>query len=536
MSLRERAARYRGFEADGDERPRAALVLLAAGIAAAVLSPMLWILARAARVGLGEALATLTSGGNADVLVNSVALVASVTAGSLLLGVPLAILTAGSDLPLRRFWTVVAALPLVVPSYIGAFAYVSAFGPHGVLTDVLAPFGVERVPEIYGFTGATLVLTLFVYPYVFLTTRAALLSLDGRLVEAARTLDHGRLSAFRRVVLPQLVPGISAGALLVALYALSDFGTPAIMRFEVFTRAIYVESNAFNPEAAALLSLQLVVVTAAILALESQVGADAETRIGAAGRPGTLELGAWKLPAVAFCAAVAFVTLAVPLGILVMWLVRPATGFGGGFAFEPTYALNSVTVSAVAALACVLAALPVGYLSARSDGRVARLSDRATYVGYAVPGVVLGFALVSASQEVSALYQSIPVLLFAYVVRFLPQAVGTVRSSVLQVDSGLVEAARTLDHTPTAAFRRVTLPLIVPGIVAGAALVFLTTMRELPATLMLHPTNFETIVTYIWLVRGAGYYGQAAVPALVLVGVSGLSMLIILAKERYDVE
>ncbi len=534
MSLRERAARYRGFEADDDERPPAALVLLAAGVAAAVLSPMLWVFARAARVGLEDALATLTSGGNLDILLNSVALVASVTAGSLLLGVPLAVLTAGSDLPLRRFWTVVSALPLVVPSYIGAFAYVSAFGPHGVLTDALAPLGVERIPEIYGFAGTTLVLTLFVYPYVFLTTRAALLSLDGRLVEAARTLDHGRLSAFRRVVFPQLVPGISAGALLVALYALSDFGTPAIMQFEVFTRAIYVESNAFNPGTAALLSLQLVVVTVAVLALESRVGADAATRVGAGGNPGTLELGAWRYPATAFPAAVAFMALAVPLGVLLMWLVRPSTGFGGGFSFEWTYAFNTVVVSGAAALACVLAALPVGYLSARSDGAVARLADRATYVGYAVPGVVLGFALVSASQEVPALYQSIPVLLFAYVVRFLPQAVGTVRSSVLQVDSGLVEAARTLDHTPTAAFRRVTLPLIVPGVVAGAALVFLTTMRELPATLMLHPTDFKTIVTYIWLVRGAGYYGQAAVPALVLVGISGLSMVVILARERYD--
>lgn len=534
MSVRERIGRHAAFEGDG-EGPATVVVLLAAAVAAAVLSPLLWILARAANVGLGPALSTLASAGNLDILLNSVALVASVTVGSLLLGVPLAVLTAGSDLPFRRFWTLTAALPLVIPSYIGAFAVVSAFGPHGVLSDLLAPLGIARIPTIYGFVGASLVLTLFVYPYVFLTTRASLLSLDGRLVEAARTLNHGRLSAFRRVVLPQLAPGIAAGSLLVALYALSDFGTPAIMRFDVFTRAIYVEANAFNPGVAALLSVQLLVVTLAVFALESRIGDDSGTEVGAAARPGTFELGAWKLPAVLFCAAVAFVTLVVPLGILVWWLVRPASGYGGGFEFQWTYAFNTLAVAGAAALACVLAGLPVGYLSAESDSRLARVIDRATYVGYAVPGIVLGFALISASQSVSALYQSIPVLLFAYAVRFLPQAVGAIRSSALQVDAGLVEAARTLDHPPASAFRRVTLPLIAPGIAAGAALVFLTTMRELPATLMLRPTGFETIVTHIWLVTGAGYYGQAAVPALVLVGVSGLSMLVILARERYDV-
>lgn len=535
MSLQERITQYDGFET-GEDDPATALVLLSGAIAATVLSPVLWIFIRAGRVGFEEALVTLTSGKNIAILFNSVTLVASVTACSLLLGVPLAILTTGSDLPLRRFWTVTAALPLVIPSYIGAFAFVSAFGPHGVLTTVLAPIGIERIPEIYGYPGATLVLGLFVYPYVFLTTRAALLSLDGQLIEAARTLNHGRLSAFRRIVLPQLIPGISAGALLVALYTLSDFGTPAIMRYKVFTQAIYVESNAFNPEMAALLSLQLVVVTVAILALESQLGDASETRIGAGGQVGTFELGAWKLPAVAFCAMVAFLTLVVPLGILLLWLVRPETSYGGGFTFEWAFVFNTVVVASVAAIACVLAALPVGYLSARIDTRFPRLVNRATYVGYAVPGIVLGFALVSASQAIPMLYQSIPILLFAYVVRFLPQAVGTVRSSILQVDSGLVEAARTLDHSPSSAFRHVTLPLIFPGIAAGAALVFLTTMRELPATLLLHPTGFRTIVTHIWLVTGAGYYGQAAVPALVLVGVSSLSMVIILAKERYNVE
>ncbi len=224
--------------------------------------------------------------------------------------------------------------------------------------------------------------------------------------------------------------------------------------------------------------------------------------------------------------------------MLVFWMLRADSSYGASsFAFHWEYAWNSVGVSGMAALFGVIAAIPVGYLSARHRSTVATVLDRATYVGYAVPGIVLGLALVSfGSAYATQLYQTIPLLVFAYVVRFLPQAVGTVRSSVLQVDPKLTEAAQTLGYSPRAAFRKVTLPLIAPGVAAGAALVFLTTMKELPATLLLRPPEFETFVTYIWTVQGAGHYGKAAVPALILVAISGLSLLIIIKQEDYDVK
>ena len=522
-----------GVAEDRDSLP-VGLTLLGAGIAVAVLSPLLWIFLRAADVGVESSLQLLARSSTVDILVNSVALVTTVTVASVLIGVPLAVLTVETDLPFRRFWTVALALPLVVPSYIGAFAFVSAFGPRGTLADALAQFGIESIPTIYGFQGAALVLTLFVYPYVFLTTRASLLSFDGRLVEAARTLNHSRWAAFKRVTLPQIAPGIAAGALLVALYTLSDFGTPNIMRFNVFTQAIYVEFNTFGRDTAALLSLELLAVTAVIVALESRIGdRDSESYAGGGGHTTRTPLGAWKIPALLFCAAVATLALVVPLGVLFMWLTRSGPGYaGGGFAFEWAYGWNSTYVSLLAAAVATLAAVPVAYLAARYRSTVTALIDRATYVGYATPGIVLGIALVYfGSAYAPAVYQTVPLLVFAYVVRFLPQAVGTTRSSVLQVDAKLTEAARTLGRTPGEAFRKVTLPLIAPGVVAGAALVFLTAMKELPATLLLRPTGFETLVTYIWSVQEAGYYGQAAVPALVLVGVSALSMVILLKQD-----
>jgi iron(III) transport system permease protein len=508
-------------------------------IALLLLSPLVWVVLQAAAVGRAQAIELLWNSRTLQIVTNSLVMTAGVTVTSIFVGVPLAFLTVQTDLPFRRFWTIVAALPLVIPSYIGAFAFVSAFGPRGVLQGILAPLGVQELPEIYGLFGAVLVLTLFTYPYVFLTTRASLLSFDGRVVEAARTLNHSRWEAFRRVTLPQIKPGIAAGSLLVALYTLSDFGTPQIMRYDVFTRMIYVWYNNFFLGRAALFSLLLLVLTVGILVWESRFNASREGAHVSAGsrRPGRVSLGRWKWPAVGFCALVAVLGLGVPLGILVMWLFRTSPAYAeGGLTFELAYAANSVGVAAATAVGAVLLALPIAYLSARSEGWVGSLPERATYIGYAMPGVVLGLALIFLGLKyVNALYQTVGLLVFAYIVRFIPQAVGIVESSVLQVDPKHGEAARSMGDSPLRSFRRVTLPQIAPGVIAGGALVFLTTMKELPATLLLRPLGFETFVTYIWQVQEQGYYGQAAIPALILVAVSALSMLVILKGDTYDV-
>ncbi len=513
------------------------LTLIGGAIAAAVLFPITWLVLRAVGIGVDRIVELLAQPTTLEVLVNSVLLVTIVTVGSVVIGVPLAYLTVQTDLPGRRLVTVLVSLPLVIPSYIGAFAFVSAFGPRGALAGFLSPLGIESLPPIYGLQGAALVLTLFTYPYVFLTTRAALLSFDATMVEAARTLNQSRWEAFKRVTLPQITPGITAGALLVALYALSDFGTPAIMHYDVFTRVIFVEYNAFGRDFAALLSLQLLAVTLVILSIESRLSGGDRGAYGSRGskRAAIVRLKGWIVLSVGFVSLVVALCLVIPIGILLMWLTRNPPGYSaGGFEFSWVFGWNSFMAAILAAGAATILALPVAYLSARYRSVVTTAIDRATYVGYAVPGIVLGLALVYFGATYAPfLYQTIPLLIFAYVVRFLPQAVGSVRSSVLQVDPKLPEAARTLGRSNLSAFRSVTLPLILPGIVAGASLVFLTTMKELPATLLLRPTGFDTFVTYIWRVQAAGYYGEAAIPALALVVISGISMLVILAREGY---
>jgi iron(III) transport system permease protein len=292
-----------------------------------------------------------------------------------------------------------------------------------------------------------------------------------------------------------------------------------------------------------MLSVVAVPLKIGILALERRYsgGDRVQSTRGHAGSDSPVRLGRWRWVATIPCLLVSGLALAVPLGILGLWLVR-TTG-DSSLAFGLQHVINSVGVAAAAAVIAAVAGLPIAHLSARDDGSLPTLFERASYVGYAVPGVVIGIALVYLGSQTPILGQwygtaalAFPLLLFAYVVRFLPQAVGSTRASILRVSPALPEAARSLGRSPFGAFRSVTLPLIAPGQIGGAALVFLTVMKELPATLMLRPVGFETLVTFIWRAERSAAYGDAAVPALALLLVSGVSMLVILSMEGYNVE
>ncbi len=509
-----------------------ALTLSSAVVALLVVTPMFWIVREAITVDATRAYGLIASSQTASITLNSIVLMAFVTTFSILLGVPLAMLTTRTDLPYPHVWTVVAALPLVIPSYIGAIAFVSMFGSGGEIDTLLG----MTIPRIDGLPGAVFIITLYTYPYVFLTTRAALLSMDTSLVDAARTLNAGRWEAFRRVTLPQIRPGIAAGALLAALYAVSDFGTPAFMQARVFTSTIYWEFGGFAVEYAALLALQLVAIVAVILVIEAGIGRD-EDASGGSSRGDIVRLGRWRWPAMGFVTTLGTVTIVVPIVIFLNWLFRSRGDPIPSLQFHPEFAINSVYLALLAALVACLFALPVAYYSGRTNSMFSRILERATYIGFAVPGIVIGLALVFlGTRTLPSLYrEGVLLLVFAYVVRFLPQAVGTVRSSVLQIDDSTIEAARTLNAGRIETFRRVTLPTIAPGVVAGAVLVFLTTMKELPMTLMLQPIGMDTLVIIIWDAQAALAYRYAAIPALLLVLISGLSMLVLLRQEGSSV-
>ncbi|WP_394329399.1 ABC transporter permease [Natronorubrum thiooxidans] len=505
------------------------LAVVSSILAFLVVSPMFWLVWQASTVDPLRAYELIVSSQTARITANSIGLMLFVTLFSILLGVPLAVLTTRTDLPYPRFWTIVAALPLVIPSYIGAIAFVSMFGSGGEIDSL---FGVT-LPRVDGLRGAVFIITLYTYPYVFLTTRAALLSMDSSIVDAARTLNAGWFEAFRRVTLPQIRPGIAAGALLAGLYAISDFGTPAFMQASVFTSTIYWEFSGFGVEYAALLALQLIAIAAVVLVIEAGIGRDEDVSGGTSSGT-TIRLGYWKWPAMGFISTIGIVTLVVPVAIFTNWLFRSEGDPIPSLEFQWEFAYNSVRLALLAALVACAFALPIAYYSGRTNSLISRVLERATYIGFAVPGVVIGLALVFlGTRTLPSFYrQGVWLLVFAYVVRFLPQAVGTIRSSVLQVDDKTIEAARTLNAGRFEVFRRVTLPLIVPGVIVGGVLVFLTTMKELPVTLMLGPIGMDTLVIIIWDAQDALAYRYAAIPSLLLILISGFSMLVLLRQEN----
>lgn len=467
------------------------------------------------------------------VLGRTLLLVASVSGASLLIALPIAYLTTRTDLPGRHAWFVLSVLPLVIPSYVGAYAYVSTFAPGGVIDGLGAPW--LRLP-VYGFWGALIVLTLSTYPYLLLTLRSGFLGIDPSLEEASRSLGRRSWYTFRRVTLPLLRPSIAAGLLLVALYVLSDFGAVSMLRYNTFTRAIYIQyQNSFNRSNAAALGLMLVALTGIILLVDARVrgrGRVARSGVGKPRESGRRPLRRWRRPAQAFLAAVTTLALVAPVGIITLWFWR---GIAGGVAFtlEWRTVLNAAGISAVSAVVVVMIAIPIAVLAVRFPSRFSAALERLSYLGYALPGIVVALALVFfGARYLPWLYQSHAMLVFAYGLLFLPQAVGNLRATLLQVDPHLEEAARSLGRSPGRTLFEVTLPLIRSGLVTSAMLVFLTTMKELPATLLLRPTEFDTLATRVWSWTEEAFFAQAAPFALLLVLVSAVSVAILLGQER----
>ncbi len=511
----------------------APLVVLAVATAALVNLPLVYIFLRSAEGGLGGWLETVASPLALRLLGRTLGLVVGVLALALAVALPMAWLVVRTDLPGRRFWAIAGALPLVFPSYVAALSVVAVLGPRGYLRGWLAPLGVERLPDLaYGYGGALLVLGLFTYPYIFLLLVAALRDLDPALEESSRSLGAGRWSTYFRVVLPQLRPALLGGGLLVSLYTLADFGAVSIVRYNTFTLSIYNAYQAlFDRTVAASLATVLVLLTCGFILLEARLLSRSRPHRVRPARPQRrVALGGWKWPALGALAAIALVNLALPLGVVAFWGVR-ALVVGNPLGAAAASALNSLGVSGLAAAAAVALALPLALWAARHPGRLSRAVERLAHAGYALPGIVIALALVFlVARHARPLYQSLAVLVAAYVIRFLPEALAAVRASVAALAPAFEEAARSLGRGPFGVLRTLTLPLIRPGLAAGAGLVFLTAMKELPATLILRPTGFETLATRIWSSASEGIWSQAAVPALLLVAVSAAPVYLLIIR------
>lgn len=487
--------------------PRPALLAAAVLAAAIALIPVVYLGIRTTEAGWDRIVEEILTRRTGLLAARSLALAAVVTVACVVLGTATAFLVSRTDLPARRVFAVLAALPLAIPTYVAAFAWVS-------IVDGFA-----------GFWAAALVLTVCSYPYVYLPVAGALARIDPAQEEVARSLGHGPWRTAIGVTLRQARPAIAAGALLVALYVLSDFGAISILRVDTFTRAIFTSINlGFDRTGALVLSTVLVALTAVLVVGESLTrrrGARyARVGAGASRSPIRLPLGGLRWPAAAVLAGLAGLALGVPAASLVRWLLAGVSR-PDSLADVLGAAASSLWVSLLGAGLTVLLALPIGLLAARAPGIVATALDRLAYVAHALPGLVIGLSLVFFGiNVVYPLYQTVWLLAFAYAALFLPLAVAAVAAAMGQAPPVLEEVARSLGRRGLHVLRTVTLPLAAPGIGAGAALVFLTCMKELPATLLLRPTGMDTLATELWTETSVASYAAAAPFAALIVLIS----------------
>ncbi|MBW3602537.1 MAG: ABC transporter permease subunit [Actinobacteria bacterium] len=470
---------------------------------------------------------------------------------SLLLGTAVAVVTAviGSgcawlvtrtDLPLAPAWRLLLALPLVLPSYIGAFTLRAALSPGG-LTDVVV--GVS-LPRVEGFAAALGVLSLLTYPYVYLLVAARLRQLPANLEEQARVLGSTPAAVVRRVVVPQVAPAVLAGALLVFLYVVSDFGAVQLLRYDTLTRAIF--ANLLDRPASTAYGLQLALL-ALVVVVGERAAAARVRRLGSGSSPrGTTglvwSLGRLRTPAVALLGALAVGALLAPLTVLAYWAGRGIVlgeQRASSVLADPAQLLaplaGSATAGVLAALAATVLVLPVAYLVARHRGRAPAVSNALVVSGFALPGLVIALACAFFALRGPAvaawLYQSLPLLLLAYVVHFGAQSLRAAQVGIAAVPRSLGDAARTLGAGRLRRFLRVELPLAAPSLLAGAGLVLLSVLKELPATLLLAPPGFRTLATDVWAATEDAFWAEASVLALVLVALSAvLTWLLVLRR------
>ena len=518
------------------------LLALSALVACLFAAPLAYLAIRGLTEG-GTLRAAWASGTTLAPLARTLLLGVAVAGAAATLGTALAWLVVRTDLPGRRIARLLLPLPLVMPSFIAAFALLAAFAPGGLLAGLLEPLGVERLPAFQGFWGALYVLTLFTYPYVYLPVAARLGQLPASLEESARLLGRGPAGVFRTVVAPQAAGAVWAGTLLVFLYTISDFGAVQLMRYQTLTSSIYA-SRVFDRAGALAQSLLLGLLALGVVAAERSVTTRGRrpARLAAGTRALRVPLGRWKAAAVALVAGVVALALVAPVGVLAFWAGRGAlagsTRAGALVADAGDLAvpaLNTAAMAVLAALVAVLAVLPVAYLTVRHASPLAGGANAVIVGGFALPGLVVALALafwtLKAPWPLAALYQTQTLLVFAYVVHFGSQALRAAQVAVAAVPSRLDDAARTLGAGRFRRLRTVELPLATPGLLAGGGLVLLSTMKELPATLLLAPPGFETLATRIWSATEDAFLADASLAALFLLLLSGILTWLLVVRR-----
>jgi iron(III) transport system permease protein len=492
-------------------RARRPVFLIAASclVAALLAMPLVFLLFEAQGAGASPVSHLIFRSLTANLLWNTIRLTVVVTALCAVIGTGAAWCIERTNLPGKRVWEILIVVPLAIPDFVVSFGWASLW------------------TWVQGFRGAVVVMTLAVYPLVYLPVAASFRAADPGQEEVARSLGVGRFLTFIRITLAQARGAILGGCLLVAMVMLAEYGAFEILGYQTFTTEIFGEfSLSFSVPAACALSLVLMALSLLVLAGEGM----ARGR-GRVSRSGPLvarnlpprRLGKATLPVLACFALLVVLALGVPVGSSIYWIFQ-----GGAHAISgvtlPTAALTTAGYGIAAAAVDTVLALPLALLAVRGTGRIRHVLERSTYLVLAMPGVVAAFALSYFTEHYANgfAYQSAPLLILCYAIMFFPLALVGVKASLARAPASLDDMARSLGQGRLAVLLRVTLRLALPGLAAAFCLVFLSVVTELTATLLLIPTGAQTLSTQFWAYESNLSYGQAAPFALVMIAIAAL--------------
>lgn len=512
------------------------LQLLALAGAAVILLPLVYVTSQA--LSADRAVwARLWATRVPELLANTVSLAASVACLTLLLGLSTAWLVTRVELPGRPLWEGALVLPLAMPTYVLAYVYsymLGFGGPVEQLWRIVA--GPEaRIFSPHSFLGATIVMALDTFPFVYLLCRSALLSMNVSFEEVARASGVSRTRTLWSVTLPLMRPSIAAGLALVILYVVSDFGAVSLLRYQTLTYAVFQQMTGRSDNmAASILSVLLVALALIFLVTERwfrqrsrYYQTTGRYRAPQRHRYGLLGTGL----VIGYLGTIVAASFAIPAYLLVQWSLSPEaqatldTRFVG-------FIWNSSLLAASAATAGVLIGLPLAYLASRKPTWLNIGCLQAAYAGYVLPGPVAALAvLVLFTKLAPIFYGSVLILIVAYVIHFLPAGLQSLEPALQQITPNLEEVARTLGLGVRDTWKRVTLPLMRNGFVVAWVLMFLQTMKELPATLLLRPVGFDTLAIRVWMEASEEYFQLAAPSALLIVLLSLPALFLLVAKD-----
>ncbi len=495
-------------------RRPAGLITVSALIAALLAVPLVFLLLEAQSAGAGTVAGQIFRPLTGTLLWNTVRLTAVVTVLCACIGTAAAWLTERTDLPGRRIWAVLLVVPLAIPDFVVAFGWVT-----------LSTW-------VQNFRGAVVVMTLAVYPLVYLPVAASLRAADPGQEEVARSLGVGRLRTFARITLGQARGAILGGCLLVTLVLLAEYGAFEMLGYQTFTTEIYTDLGLPTAVPTAC-GLSLVLIALSLLVLAGEARLRGRGRVARSG-PMTqrmmppLRLGGATIPALLAVGLLILLALGVPVGECIYLIVQGTPASVTGVSMLDA-AWHTAAYGLAAAALDTLAALPVAVLAIRHTGAARHFLERSTYLVLAMPGVVIALALTYfTEQHLNGFgYQTAPLLIICYAIMFFPLALVGVKAAIARTPASLDDVARSLGQGRLAAFSRVTLRLAAPGLTAAFCLVFLSVITELTATLVLVPTGVQTLATQFWAYQSDGSNSQAAPFALVMILVAALPSVVL---------